>query len=150
MFFWCSVCLVLFISNTMACHIGITPDKNLLDNKLEKLWVYDVCPKSIHRFPEDKVHKGRMDCMRRWRIQGTVLTSGNASISTCPQHLQSWALNRISIFNYHLLHSENQRKNYWLYQHNLVCWWIKCILYDYRHSVDLHKIHWVYLVLGSQ
>ena len=46
-----------------------------------------------------------MDCIRRWRIQGTVLTSGNASISTCPQHLQSWALNRISIFNYHLLHS---------------------------------------------
>ena len=27
---------------------------------------------TIHRFPEDKVRKGRMDCMRRWRIQGTV------------------------------------------------------------------------------
>ena len=27
---------------------------------------------TIPRFPEDKVHKGRMDCMRRWRIQGTV------------------------------------------------------------------------------
>ena len=27
---------------------------------------------TIHRFPEDKFRKGRMDCMRRWRIQGTV------------------------------------------------------------------------------
>ena len=27
---------------------------------------------TIHRFPKDKVRKGRMDCMRRWRIQGTV------------------------------------------------------------------------------
>jgi len=27
---------------------------------------------TIHRFPEDEVCKGRMDCMRRWRIQGTV------------------------------------------------------------------------------
>ena len=27
---------------------------------------------TIHRFPENKVRKGRMDCMRRWTIQGTV------------------------------------------------------------------------------
>jgi len=37
---------------------------------------------TIHRFPEDTVLKGRMDCMRRWRIQGTVLTSGIASLLT--------------------------------------------------------------------
>ena len=33
---------------------------------IQNLW------NTIHRFPKDKVHKGRMDCMSRWRIQGTV------------------------------------------------------------------------------
>ena len=28
-------------------------------------------------FHEDRVHMGRMDCMRRWRIQGTLYTSVN-------------------------------------------------------------------------
>ena len=43
----------------------------------------------IHRFPEDRVHKGRMDCMRRRRIQGTVLTSGITFVNPCIQHFQS-------------------------------------------------------------
>ena len=43
----------------------------------------------IHRFLEDKVRKGRMDCMRRWRIQGTVLTSGIAPLFLLQTALQS-------------------------------------------------------------
>jgi len=46
-----------------------------------------VIMKVIYRFPEDKVCKGRMDCMRRWKIQGTVLTSGTTFLPTAHSKL---------------------------------------------------------------
>ena len=37
----------------------------------------------IYRFPKDIIHTGRMDCMRRWRIQGTGTVDSHLLFTVC-------------------------------------------------------------------
>jgi len=67
----------------------------------------------INRFPEDKVCKGKMDCMRRCRIQGTVLTSGIAHNNTYSQHFKAKSINRNSISGWRPLKRSEYKQCAW-------------------------------------